>query len=163
MSKFSLRLPYLIYLSIACILIGVIAAPLFRDLPAQNAAGTGMMDHEMQHGVLEVPAVGAPQVDILVEEDAVQGWNVTLTTDNFTFTPQDVNGENVDNTGHAHLYLDGIKIARLYGPHYHIPFLPVGEHSISVNLSSNEHSYYLVNGNRIEARTTVIREPLELD
>jgi hypothetical protein len=38
MSKIYLRLPYLIYLSIASVLVGVILAPLFRDIPVQGAA-----------------------------------------------------------------------------------------------------------------------------
>ncbi|WP_420863211.1 hypothetical protein [Algirhabdus cladophorae] len=157
MSKISLRFPYLIYLSIASVLIGVIIAPWFRDLPEQQSAAD-MMAHEMQHGLLEVPAVGAPQVAITVEQDPMNGWNVTLTTSNFTFTPHMVNSENVDNTGHAHLYVDGIKIARLYGPNFHIPFLSESEHEISVNLSSNDHSYYVIDGNRIAARATVTQE-----
>ena len=162
MSKISLRFPYLIYLSIASILIGVILAPLFRDIPVQGAV-VDMMEHEMQHGMIEVPAVGAPQVAVSVEEDLMNGWNVTITTNNFRFTPELVNSENVDNTGHAHLYVDGIKIARLYGPHFHIPYLPVGNHEISVNLSTNDHSYYLVDGNQIGARTIVTKELKELD
>jgi hypothetical protein len=135
-------------------------APLFRDLPVQNAA-VDMMAHEMQHGLLEVPAVGAPQVAITVEQEPMDGWNVTLSTNNFTFTPQMVNGENVDNTGHAHLYMDGVKIARLYGPHFYIPLLPVGDHEISVNLSSNDRSYYVIDGNWIAARTIVTQEALD--
>jgi hypothetical protein len=120
-----------------------------------------MMQHEMQHGVIEVPAVGAPQVAISVQEDLMNGWNVTVTTNNFRFTPLMVNSENVANTGHAHLYVDGIKIARLYGPHFHIPYLPVGDHEISVNLSTNDYSYYLVGGNQIEARTVVTQDIVE--
>lgn len=162
MSKMSLRFPYLIYLSIASMLIGVILAPLFRDIPVQGAA-VDMMAHEMQHGMLEVPAVGAPQVAIAVEKDAMNGWNVTVTTNNFRFTPEMVNSENIDNTGHAHLYVDGVKIARLYGPSYHIPDLPVGDHEISVNLSSNDHSYYMVDGDRIAARTIVTQDVIEMD
>lgn len=154
MSKISLRFPYLIYLSIASILIGVLIAPLFRDLPVQQTA-VDIMAHDMQHGMLEVPAVGAPQIAIAVTKDPLSGWNVSVTTDNFRFTPEMVNSENVENTGHAHLYVDGIKIARLYGPNFHIPDLPAGDHEISVNLSSNDHSYYIVNGQRIEARTII--------
>ena len=160
MSKVSLRMPYLIYLSIASILIGVILAPLFRDLPVQNAA-VDVMAHEMQHGLLEVPAVGAPQVAITVEQDPVNGWNVTLSTNNFTFTPQMVNGENVDNTGHAHLYVEGVKIARLNGQHYYIPVLHVDDNGISVNLSGNDRSYYVIDGNRIAARTIVTQEAFD--
>ena len=162
MSKISLRFPYLIYLSVASILIGVILAPLFRDIPVQGAA-VGMMEHEIQHGMLEVPAVGAPQVAIAVTKDPKNGWNVALMTDNFSFTPELVNNANVDNTGHAHLYVDGNKIARLYGPYFHIPYLPAGDHEISVTLSSNDHSYYLVNGSRITARAIVTQDVIEMD
>lgn len=162
MSDISLRFPYLIYLSIASILVGVILAPLFRDLPVQDPA-PDMMAHEKQHGMLEVPAVGAPQVGITVEQDAMNGWNVTLSTDNFTFTPLMVNGAHAANTGHAHLYVDGVKIARLYGPHFHIPFLPAGEREISVKLSSNDHAYYLIDGNPIAARAVVTQEVIEVN
>jgi hypothetical protein len=162
MTKISLRFPYLTYLSIASILIGVILAPLFRDIPVQRSA-VDMMQHEAQHGRLEVPVVGAPQVSIEVGKDPMNGWNVVLSTDNFSFTPDLVNSENVDNTGHAHLYVDGIKIARLYGPFFHIPDLPVGDHEISVNLSSNDHSYYLVGGERISARSIITQDVIEED
>lgn len=161
MHKLSLRFPYLIYLTIASILIGVIIAPSFRDIPGQ--ADTGAMAHQMPHGILEVPAVGAPQVAIVVEKDSMDGWNVTVTTQNFSFTPRMVNSQNVANTGHAHLYVDDIKIARLYGPDFHMPDLPEGAHEIRVTLSSNDHFYYAVDGDLIEARTTITQEIVETD
>ncbi|MBQ1203928.1 MAG: hypothetical protein IIX61_09075, partial [Loktanella sp.] len=74
------------------------------------------------------------------------------------FTPELVNSDNVDNTGHAHLYINDMKMARLYGPHFHIHELPEGEHEIAVTLSSNDHSYYFVDGNLIQARTTIVQE-----
>ncbi len=156
MFNISLRFPYLIYLSIASMLVGVVIAPAFRDIPTQ--ADVVMMAQDMQHGILEVPAVGAPQVAVAVEKDPMEGWNVTVSTMNFDFTPEMVNGDNVDNTGHAHLYINDMKIARLYGPYFHIHELPEGEHEISVTFSSNDHSYYYVDGNLIEARTIITQE-----
>lgn len=157
MSKISLRFPYLIYLCIASIFVGVILAPLFREMPVQDTAAD-MLAHDMQHGTLEVAADGAPKVALSVEKDAMSGWNVILTPENFAFTPTMVNSANVDNTGHAHLYVDGIKIARLYGSYFHIPNLPVGDHDITVSLSSNDHSYYMVDGQRIAATVTVTQD-----
>ena len=162
MHKLSLRFPYLIYLSIAAMLVGVIIAPAFRDIPTQ-ASATGTMAQQMQHGILDVPAIGAPQIAIDVEKDPMDGWNLTVTTMNFTFTPEQVNGENIDNTGHAHLYIDGLKIARLYSPYFHIHDLSEGEHDIAVTLSSNDHSHYYVDGNMIEARTTITQEADEME
>jgi hypothetical protein len=67
------------------------------------------------------------------------------------------------NTGHGHLYVNGMKIARLYGSYFHIPDLPPGEHEISVSLSSNDHSYYTINGKRIAAQVTVKQDVMEMD
>lgn len=157
MHKLSLRLPYLIYLSIASILIGVIIAPAFRDMPGQ-ATEIGAMTQPMPHAILDVPALGAPQVALVVEKDPVDGWNITVMTMNFSFTPDMVNSENVTNTGHAHLYIDGMKTARLYGPYFHLPDLSAGKYDIAVTLSSNDHAYYHVGGDRIEARATLTQK-----
>ncbi|MEO1638495.1 MAG: hypothetical protein AAFU41_04535 [Pseudomonadota bacterium] len=154
MRNISLRLPYLIYLSIGCIFLGVLLSPIFRGAPPDPIAEE-MREHAMMHGTLEVGADGAPEVSISIAQDPMDGWNLTVETQNFAFTPETVNNENVPNTGHAHLYINGAKVARLYGPHFHLPTLPEGEHEIMVNLSSNDHSYYQVNGARIEARATI--------
>lgn len=157
MSNFSLRLPYLIYLSIGSVLLGVVIAPLFRDTPLQ-ASPESMRNHAMMHGTIEVPAQGAPEVTLEITKDATDGWNLIVKTENFSFTPDAVNTKNVSNTGHAHLYVNGIKLARLYSAHFHIPDLPVGEHEISVDLSSNDHSYYMLNGERIGASASIKQE-----
>ncbi|PTX54576.1 hypothetical protein C8N43_3393 [Litoreibacter ponti] len=154
MRKLSLRFPYLIYLSIGCVFLGVLLAPLFREMPAQPTAAE-TREHEMMHGTLEVAADEAPSLEITVEPDPMDGWNLTVETSNFTFTPQAVNSNHVPGTGHGHLYVNDIKIARLYGPHFHIPSLPEGEHEIVVSLSTNDHAYLTLNGAQIEARTTI--------
>ncbi|MEL7214045.1 MAG: hypothetical protein AAGK92_15375 [Pseudomonadota bacterium] len=159
MRNISLRFPYLIYLSIASILVGVLIAPAFRDLPDLQTPTfemtEDMREHEMMHGSIEVDADTAPEVDITVTKDPMDGWNLRVETTDFTFTPDTVNSENVANTGHAHLYLNEVKVTRLYGPDFHIPDLPEGEYEVTVSLSSNDHSYYLVNGERISASTTI--------
>ena len=158
MSDFSLRLPYLIYLSIGSLLLGVLVAPLFRDMPpAQAQMARATVSQEHMHGSIEVARVGAPEVTMTVAKDPTGGWNLTLVPVNFTFTPQAVNRENTPNTGHAHLYVNGQKMARLYGPYFHMPDLPPGQHEITVALSSNDHSFYTVDGVRIEARATVLQ------
>lgn len=156
MSNFALRLPYLIYLSIGSMLFGVLVAPAFRDMPPADTVMSdeaAMQDHV--HGSIEVPRVGAPQVDMQIEKDPMGGWNIRLSTENFTFAPDLVNQENVPNTGHAHLYVDGQKAARLYGPYHHLTELAPGQREIVVTLSSNDHSFYVVDGVRVEARAIV--------
>ena len=95
MSDFSLRLPYLIYLSIGSLLLGVLVAPAFRDMPPTDAAaGQVAMAQNHMHGSIDVSPVGAPQVAMDVVKDRSGGWNITLRTGNFTFTPEAVNQEN---------------------------------------------------------------------
>ncbi|WP_147127097.1 hypothetical protein [Shimia ponticola] len=158
MRNLSLRFPYLIYLSIASILIGVLIAPLFGRVATQSPAqDLAMLQHDLMHGELEVPADGAPEILMTVEKDDMDGWNITLQTLNFTFAPEQVNEANVPNAGHAHLYVNGIKMARVYGPYFHIPDLPPGQHEITVSLSSNDHSFFVKDGSRIEARAVIMQ------
>ncbi|WP_296420623.1 hypothetical protein [Pseudooctadecabacter sp.] len=159
MRDFSLRFPYLIYLCIASILVGAIIAPVFRDMPLQEPT-VDMLAHEMAHGTLQVDPDTAPQIRIEVDKDPKTGWNLTLLTENFTFSPAGVNGPHVPNEGHAHLYIDDIKVARMYGPHFHIPDLPLGDHVVTVNLSTNDHSYYVIGEDRIAAELTVTQDIL---
>lgn len=165
MYDYSLRLPYLIYLSLGSILVGVLIAPAFRDLPAQTVTISEMpMIEGHMHGSIEVPAVGAPQIAMDVVKDPTGGWNITLETANFTFTPEAVNEDNTPNTGHAHLYVGGVKLARIYGSHFHMPDLSPGQHEVVVALSSNDHSFYEVAGVPIEAHAVIMQaEPLATD
>lgn len=166
MSEFRLGFPYLIYLCIASMLVGVLAAPAFRDLPDNPAPSAGGMvggmemdGMEMEHPLREVAAASAPSVSMSVTADAMSGWNVALETENFTFAPLSAGGASVPNEGHAHLYVNGRKIARLYGAFHHIPALTPGQHEILVTLSSNDHAYFAVDGARIEARTLIMQTP----
>lgn len=162
MRDFSLRFPYLIYLSIGSMLLGVLIAPAFRDLPQDPMAEATkpMRNAQMAsavHKMRDVPAETAPALTMTVTEDPMSGWNVSLVTEDFTFAPTQAGGLPIPNTGHAHLYVGDQKIARMYGPHYHIPDLPPGKHELIVTLSSNDHAYYAVNGTRIEARAVIMR------
>lgn len=162
MPDFCLRLPYLVYLSIGSMLFGALIAPVFRDLPNDReteapAQGMTMPMDKAAHITRDVPAAFAPAIELSVTEDPMTGWNVALVTRNFDFTPQSAGGPPVPNTGHAHLYVNGRKIARLYGSYYHIPDLPAGQHELTVTLSSNDHAYYAVDGVRIESRVVIVQ------
>ena len=110
------------------------------------------------HGHGDAPlfdSEAAPSVALSITEDPKSGWNVQLRADGFEFTPRAVNAEPVDGEGHAHLYIDGQKITRLYGPWWHIAELPAGEHEVMVELSANDHSAYASDGAPIRAMASV--------
>lgn len=103
------------------------------------------------HRLREVPGAEAPSVRLDVEPDPDSGWNVHLNTDQFTFTPEQVGGKARPGEGHAHLYLDGEKIARLYADWYYLSgdAVPKGKHTLTVLLNADDHTAWAVNGNAV--------------
>jgi len=77
--------------------------------------------------------------------DGSGGVNLHLKTQNFEFTPENVNTLNIAGQGHAHLYIDGKKITRIYGDWYHLPTSSMvnGEYTLSVDLNGNDHGTYI--------------------
>ena len=103
-------------------------------------------------------AVEAPQgmsVAFETRPDAISGLNIRVTTTGFTFTPEAANGEDVPGEGHAHIYVDGVKITRLYGPDYHLTAVEPGEREIRVSLNTNSHADYVRGTRLIDAVQTV--------
>ncbi|MBB4932222.1 hypothetical protein F4561_003042 [Lipingzhangella halophila] len=109
------------------------------------------------HNLREVPEDEAPSVELEAEPDAHNGWNVHLITDGFEFTPQKSGDEARGGQGHAHLYVDGEKYGRMYGPWFHLPAEAVadGEHTLRVTLNADDHTTWAVDGEPVQAEQDV--------
>lgn len=114
----------------------------------------GMMSPEEshKHKTLEIP-VGqpVPSVNLIVHPDAMQGWNLEVKVSNFKFAPEKVNQESKATEGHAHLYINGKKLTRLYGSWYYLSSLEPGSNKITVTLNTNGHEDLVDKGKAIEA------------
>lgn len=123
---------------------------------AAGSTGTPI-ESSGQHQLRQVTAKNAPQVELTAAADAESGWNLHLATKRFRFTPEQVNQQVTPNAGHAHLYVDGEKLTRIYGPWFHLPpdMLPEGGHTLTVHLNANDHSAWAVNGTPVSDTTTV--------
>lgn len=102
-------------------------------------------DHSMHHhGMMNVeeqwPDATVPTVKLHVERDSMSGWNVQVITEHFRFAPEKVNQDARPNEGHAHLFVDNYKFARLYDNWYHLKDLTPGQHEVKVTLNANDHS-----------------------
>ncbi|WP_109781062.1 hypothetical protein [Streptomyces sp. CG 926] len=104
------------------------------------------------HRLREVPAEGAPEVQLTVRPDSEDGWNLQLAVKNYRFTPDSTGGAALPGAGHAHLELDGRKLARLYGPWFHLPAaqVPEGAHTLTVRLYADDHTAWAVSGKPVE-------------
>lgn len=121
----------------------------------------GSAGGEHQHSSLEVPAgYPVPTVSLVAHPDSRRGWNLEMQVTNFKLAPEHVNqADQISGSemleGHAHLYLDGVKITRLYGNWYYLESLPAGIHEVSVGLNTNSHAMLMHNGQPIEAKVMI--------
>lgn len=145
---------------------GAIAAPLRADMDhghGDSPAAIETLPHDGEpnghhgHGHLEI-SEGQPVPVVVVDifPDPVSGWNVQVQTENWEFAPERVNQNSVTTEGHAHLYVNGEKVTRIYNEWSYIPSLPPGEHVLTVGLNANGHETLTHNGEPIEASVKVI-------
>lgn len=133
-----------------------------------HAHGDGVHDHSAHdhgdgagghdHSRLTEAEGLAPGLRIAVHPDGPQSRNLEIAVTNFIFDPQAVNGPHVPGRGHAHIYVNGVKIARTYAPWFHLQALPRGTHEVRVTLNANDHSQLAVGGEPVEATGTVVIE-----
>lgn len=92
------------------------------------------------HKTLEISAgQPVPSVSLIVHPDAIGGWNLEVKVSNFKFAPQKINQESKATEDHAHLYINGKTLTRLYGSWYYLSSLEPGSNKITVTLNSNGH------------------------
>ena len=95
--------------------------------------------HSHTEGIDVAESDWEPSVLVEVHTDPVSGYNIELRTDNFTFAPSKAGEGHTEGEGHAHLYVNGQKIARVYSNWFHIGELAPGEHEIKATLNANSH------------------------
>ena len=131
-------------------------APIHAHSHAHHAVSPSESAGHHHHAPVEIgDKEPVPTVQMKVEPDAKSGWNIQVITSEFRFTPERVNEGHRQGEGHAHLYLNGRKIARLYGPWFHLESLPPGTHTLRVELNSNDHSPLAYRGRIIEDIVTL--------
>lgn len=120
-------------------------------------------DHSMhKHEGVEATRFDAnaaiPSVTLNVQADSMSGWNVQINTQHFTFAPDKAGLADTQNEGHAHLYVDGYKFARVYGNWYHLKALTPGKHYITVTLNTNDHKGLEHKGEKILATKMIVQK-----
>ncbi len=105
------------------------------------------------HGTTEAPAGMTVSLD--VRPDPMSGYNVHIVTTGFTWAPERASLAHIAGEGHAHLYVDGEKVARVYGPWHHLERLPAGDAEVRVTLNTNTHDDYAHDGVVVADSVTV--------
>ena len=100
--------------------------------------------------VHEVAQEIAPQATLNIQKDPTGGFNVQVVTTNFVWRPEMASMQHVTGEGHAHVYLDGRKIMRIYNEWFHLNTYQFstkhGEQLLSIEFVGNDHFPYTIQG-----------------
>lgn len=96
-----------------------------------------------------------PKISLNVTIDG-DSWTVKITTEDFTFAEPTEGLGHTPGYGHGHLYLDGLKLQRLYEPEAKIGKLLPGRYTISVTLNTNDHRAYVVGDAPVSAEFQIV-------
>lgn len=115
-----------------------------------------------QHGVFgigDVCVVGdgepAPGISLSIATTR-DGYQVTVHTEDFTFSKDLAGLYHVPGMGHGHIYVGGMKLGRLYQDTAQIGALPPGTHDVRVTLNTNDHRAYVVNDTPVTASALIV-------
>lgn len=119
--------------------------------PAPNTTPAEADAHAHHHAqTYEVPQDAVPSITLTLSLESPCTFNLQIDLANFRFAPENVNGAHVDGEGHAHLYAGDVKLARIYGRHFHAT-APSGSTDITVTLNGNDHATLVHDGQPITA------------
>ncbi|SFD64435.1 hypothetical protein [Roseivivax sediminis] len=117
--------------------------------PAHHA-GTQGAGHDHSE-TLDAPDGTA--LTLSASRDPDSGWNLHIATDGFSFAPERASGDHVPGEGHAHVYVDGVKIARVYSPWVHLDASEGAR--VTVTLNANDHRVLAADGEALSESVTL--------
>ena len=140
--------------------MNAVSVRVVKPMSESESADAGHADHDHSaaaaHSHEETLESEVPiAVSVSAEVADGGGVAVNISADNWRWAPESVDGPREPGAGHAHIYVDGVKIGRVYGPGYDLVGLEPGERHIRVTLNSNDHKLLAVNGEPVEASATV--------
>jgi hypothetical protein len=126
------------------------------------AAATTIPSQAQTNGAISVHEIAqeaAPRATLDIQKDPTGGFNVQVVTTNFVWRPEMASMEYVPGEGHAHVYLDGRKIMRIYNEWFHLNTyqfsMRSGEQLLSIEFVGNDHSPYTIQGVPVGAEQIV--------
>ena len=143
-------------LQLGIIALGLIIGGYFSRrnfaLHQKEEHGFSIVHSNMSHGILDVSQDSIVPAIIALEltKDPMSGWNLFIKTTNFEFAPKNVNQPHQVGKGHAHLYLNGRKYARVYSPYFHLPDFIGDKNELKVTLNANGHENLAIGNEPIE-------------
>lgn len=134
--------------------IGIVIAPGDTPKPAHDHASHSDAAHDHSETTMWDASLPTPEITLELLPDGDTSRNLHIITTGFTFAPQLVNGQVTPGTGHAHVYINGVKFGRAYGPWLQLTGIPEGPLTVRVTLNANDHTSYMAGGEMLAAEIT---------
>lgn len=120
-----------------------------RALNVSDATDMHNMDHDISQGI---ESENGPSISLIASDDInTDGGEISVDVENFIFTRVPDDAPHEPHEGHAHLYLNGLKLGRLYKADFSLGPIPSGSYDLTVTLNSNTHQPYVLNGSPIRS------------
>ena len=99
-----------------------------------------------------------PSINLKVIEDKIDGYNIFIDLKNFNLNPSEIGGENISNSGYLQLFINDIRITRIYSDWVHVPqrFFNLKENFIKITIHSYLHDQFTIKGKPIEHTVKVL-------
>lgn len=116
-----------------------------------SGGGEHSHDHSAAAAHKDMESPVPVSLDLATTVDAAGGLHIHIITENWRWAPEEVNQESRPGVGHAHIYANGEKLSRIYGPEHYVAGLPPGFYEIKVDLNDNAHNALTINGTPLAA------------
>ena len=93
-----------------------------------------------------------PLINLEIIKDKVDGYNLYIDLENFTLSPPQIGSENQPNMGYLQLFINDIKITRVYSNWVHVPqrFFNLKDNFIKITFNSNLYDEFTIEGKPLE-------------
>ena len=93
-----------------------------------------------------------PSISLKVIKDKIDGYNIFIDLKNFNLNPSEIGGENISNSGYLQLFINDIRITRIYSDWVHVPqrFFNLRENFVKITIHSYLHDQFTIRGKPIE-------------
>lgn len=124
-------------------------------------------DHRIDHSVMHQAQVAVPdglpvpKLAMILTRDSEDGFNLHVELANFQMESPAARAEPLKNSvrGHAHLYLNGVKLTRLYAKDLHLRarLFRSSMNSLQISISDHNHAVWAAGNDPIQA--TILMNP----
>ncbi|MBO6657194.1 MAG: hypothetical protein JJ934_09885 [Pseudomonadales bacterium] len=118
-------------------------------------------DNEVQQSFVRInnrsneAGLRVPELAMILARDSEDGFNLHVDLANFQMESPAARTEPLKNSvrGHAHLYLNGVKLTRLYAKDLHLParLFRSGMNSLQISINDHNHAVWAVGNDPIQA------------